>query len=409
MAMIPQQPPGALRVSLSVIEDLDSLERKWTALETNAACSFFQSWGWIGSWIGGLPVRLRPQLLEVWVEDRIVGLALLGNQKIRRHRLISSNALFVAETGDRCFDCLTVEHNGFLIDSTVSVEVLRESLAGLKTNSKEWDELFISAVTSKHVADYIDSAQQARLCAVIALRKPYYYVDCDQIRNSARDYLGTLSRNTRAQVRRAVRAYEEEGPISVHVADSLELAEHYFEKLRDLHQRHWQAKDLPGAFGSVFARDFHHRLIRNRFSHGEVQLVSIRAGDAPIGYLYNFMFRGVVYNYQSGFCYSNDARLKPGLVSHCYAIQHNIDAGMHTYDFLMGSQRFKQSLASNESEMVWLVLQRPRLRFRFERTAARWHEKILAAARKRRQDGSVADGRRPMPLPGLATEGHREE
>jgi CelD/BcsL family acetyltransferase involved in cellulose biosynthesis len=408
-ALIPQQASDAWRVSLSVIEDLQSLERKWTALEPNASCSFFQSWGWIGSWVGALPIRLRPKLLEVWLGDRVVALALLGNQEIRRHRLISSNAFFIAETGDRCFDCLTVEHNGFLLDSKLSAEALRQGIARLTTSSTRWDELFISAVTSKNVCDYVDSAEYAHLCTFIAQRKPYYYVDCDNVRNSGCDYLSTLSRNTRAQIRRAMRAYEENGPISVVVADSLELAEQYFEKLRDLHQRHWESKDFPGAFGSTFARDFHRRLIRNRFSKAEVQLVSICAGDAAIGYLYNFVFRGVVYNYQSGFCYSEDARLKPGLVSHCCAIQHNIDVGMRTYDFLMGSQRFKQSLASNEDEMLWLVLQRPRLRFRVEQVAAKWREKILAVTGQRRQGGSVTRERSATSLARLATGEQHEE
>ena len=379
--MIAEQREGPWRVALSSIDGIDLLEQKWAALERKCACSFFQSWGWVGTWLACLPASHRPRALEVFLDDRLVALALLGTQDVRRHGIISSNALFVTETGDAEFDCLTVEHNGFLVDASIANEVVKEAISCLAKHSFEWDELFVSAVAKKNVGAYVNSAEEAGLHAGIALSKPYYYVDSEKIRSAGGDYLAILSRNTRSQVRRAMRAYEERGAITFHVADSFQTAEQYFEQLRELHQQRWESRAVPGAFGSAFAREFHKSLLRNRFSKGEIQLAAIRAGDEVIGYLYNFVFDGVVYNYQSGFRYSSDARLKPGLVSHCCAIQHSIKSGMRIYDFLMGSQRFKQSLASDQDEMSWLVLQRPRLRFRVERTARKWRDGIRSLRR----------------------------
>jgi CelD/BcsL family acetyltransferase involved in cellulose biosynthesis len=71
--------------------------------------------------------------------------------------------------------------------------------------------------------------------------------------------------------------------------------------------------------------------------------------------------------------------LKPGLVSHCCAVQHSVEAGMKTYDLLMGRQRFKQNLATHSGEMVWLVLQKPRMRFRLERAAKHWRHQLRGA------------------------------
>jgi CelD/BcsL family acetyltransferase involved in cellulose biosynthesis len=390
--MILEQREDPWRVVLSSIDSVESLERKWTALERRSTCSFFQSWGWIGTWLACLPASRRPQVLEVLFDGTVVGLALLGKSEIRRHGFISSNALFVTETGDSDFDCLTVEHNGFLVDDSISTEVLRQGISWLAGGPFAWDELFVSAVTKRNVAAYVNNAEEARLHAQIALSKPYYYVDCDKIRSTGGDYIATLSRNTRSQVRRAMRAYEERGAIRFHAADSFEMAQEYFQQLRELHQQRWESRAEPGAFGSAFALQFHEGLLRNRFSAGEIQLAAISAGDDAIGYLYNFVFDGVVYNYQSGFRYTSDARLKPGLVSHCCAIQHCIDSGVQLYDFLMGSQRFKQSLASDQDEMSWLVLQRPRLRFRVERTARKWRDKMrsLQSSASLSQNGQTA-------------------
>jgi CelD/BcsL family acetyltransferase involved in cellulose biosynthesis len=367
---------GTWHITLSSLENLAALEQKWIELQSRTACSFFQSWGWVGSWIRALPSRLRPRALEVRLDDRLVGLAVLGNKKIWRYGVIPSNALLVTETGDDQRDRLTVEHNGFLVESGLSGAVVREGISALVNMRLPWDEMFVSGIVQDRLPDYLDGAQRAHLCPLIKIEKPYYYVDCDMIRESGGDYLGKLGRNTRSQIRRAMRAYEEQGPLSFHVADTLERAQRFFESLRRAHQQYWVSKGQPGAFGSEFALDFHQNMIRNQFSKGEIQLAEICAGTATIGFLYNFVFNRVVYNYQSAFQYSDDARLKPGLVSHCRAVQYNVDADMKTYDLLMGTQRFKENLATHEGKMAWLVLQKSRIRFRLEQVAIRWRRQL---------------------------------
>jgi CelD/BcsL family acetyltransferase involved in cellulose biosynthesis len=49
---------------------------------------------------------------------------------------------------------------------------------------------------------------------------------------------------------------------------------------------------------------------------------------------------------------------------------------MKTYDLLMGTQRFKQNLSTHEGKMAWLVLQKPRMRFRLEQVAIRWRRRL---------------------------------
>jgi CelD/BcsL family acetyltransferase involved in cellulose biosynthesis len=104
-----------------------------------------------------------------------------------------------------------------------------------------------------------------------------------------------------------------------------------------------------------------------RFGAGEIQLLRLRAGgQREVGYLYNFVRRGVVHAYQSGFRYNPDPRLKPGLVSHALAIEHNLATGARLYEFMAGASRYKASLGTLSGEMAWLVLQRDRLALRAE-------------------------------------------
>ena len=48
---------------------------------------------------------------------------------------------------------------------------------------------------------------------------------------------------------------------------------------------------------------------------GSVDLLRI-AGTRTLGLLLNFVHRGEVYAYQSGFAYTDDNRFKPGLLCH---------------------------------------------------------------------------------------------
>jgi len=81
----------------------------------------------------------------------------------------------------------------------------------------------------------------------------------------------------------------------------------------------------------------------------------IGAGDAAIGYLYNFRFRNRVLAYQSGFDYrAAGPQQKPGLTAHHLAIEMYAAQGIESYDFLAGEDRYKLSLSTGATELHWL-------------------------------------------------------
>lgn len=55
--------------------------------------------------------------------------------------------------------------------------------------------------------------------------------------------------------------------------------------------------------------------------------------------------------------------LKPGFLAHTAAIEHAAAAGHELYDFLAGDVRYKKSLATSSTSLVWARVQRLRLRF----------------------------------------------
>ena len=89
-------------------------------------------------------------------------------------------------------------------------------------------------------------------------------------------------------------------------------------------------------------------------------------GATIVGFLYNIRRGQWFYSYQSGFNYEADRKLKPGLVSHCLAMQRYLDRGASAYDFLAGDSRYKLSLSNSQHQLCWVVVHKDLLKYRFE-------------------------------------------
>ncbi len=354
------------RVQIEDATDIDTIGDMWQGLEAECELSFFQSWSWVGTWLKSLPAWTRPRLLTAYAADKIVGLAILVPQRVRRHGIFFSHALFLNEAGVAKYN-FVVEHNGFLLKSGSEVEILTRCLQSLVAAPKRWDELFISAVRTDSPLFQIPTLSELGLRLQVLKTSSSRYVDLAELRLSGQDYLATLSSNTRYQIRRALRKYAEMGSVKLDVASTPQQALQYFDKLKDLHQTYWIAKGRPGSFANPAWEQFHRRLIDARHAHGEIQMIRLSAGETDIGYLYNFVKNAWVYALQSGFRYdAHSAALHPGYVSHYFAIEHNLTHGAAIYDFLAGDAQYKSSLSQKEHTLAWIVLQRKRWKFMLE-------------------------------------------
>lgn len=345
--------------------DIAAIERLWTELEPRCDVSFFQSWGWVGCWLRTLPHERRIVAAIVREGHVVVGLALFGKSRSMRHGVVSSLGYHLNETGDSQHDCLTIEYNGILAEPARLSDIVELCLGALVENAKDWDELFIGGVDARQSAAFTSAARKLHLAQRLLYEKPCHFVDLDAARAKG-DYLSLVSANTRHQIRRATKIYEEHGKVVLENARSAEESFSFLNDLEELHQAYWRTRGQPGSFANPYFVGFHRQLIRDRFAAGEIQLARIASASRVIGYLYNFVYRGRVYTYQSGFQYEVDNKRKPGLVSHHLAIEHHLRAGARVYDFLAGDGQHKQSLATNVHSLVWLVAQRKRLKFRIE-------------------------------------------
>ncbi len=359
-----------LTVALSAEYNTATLEGEWRALERHAHASVFQSWGWISCWLASLPQHVHPLLVRVSRGREILALGMICRAKVRC-KFGQARALLLNETGSANLDCVTIEHNGLLCDPATAGEVIEQVARTLQQRS-DWDEWVLSGVDRSAAEEHYENLA-ARMGWMIQEfgDSPWYFVELDKVRGGDKDYLDWLSVNTRYQVRRALKEYGKRGRVNIEFAHSVDEALAFFERLKFFHQRYWHSRGKPGAFGPEFFEQFHRRFIEHGWSAGEVQLSRVSAGPHEIGYLYNLVHEHTIYAYQSGFNYENEAKIKPGLVSHVLAIERAIAAGFNYYDFLAGEAQYKRSLATQTEAMRWIRLRRPRIGFRLEALARR--------------------------------------
>jgi CelD/BcsL family acetyltransferase involved in cellulose biosynthesis len=339
----------AIKFSIEPLPPLEALGNTWTRLDAVGAHSFFVTWPWIGTWLRCLPHPPQTMLLRATQGDETVGLAVLTLKRSTR-RGISVKQAWLNTTGDPAYDCITIEHNGFA-SSDVGIDELWAAFGDWVSGGvPAADEFVLNAVD--HQVPFRASNQLTTERSDSGYRTPLANF------STLEGFISSLSRNSRQQLRRSIRAYERSAPLSIEIAKDSQRALEFFAQMKLLHVRSWTRRQHKHAFDSPFFETFHRSLIRRGAGSGSVHLVRVSAGDRAIGYLYNFLRDGTVSSYQSGF-EDTEKRLRPGYVCHALAIAHYAATGMTYYDFLGGANGLKQSFAPEQYTLFW-----PRLRAR---------------------------------------------
>lgn len=360
--------------SLSPIDGIGQLEREWRSLETEDATPFFLSWDWIGCWLKNLPAALKPAVLRIQAGGELAGLALLIPASKRRLGLIPYRSLHLHETGDAARDALTIEYNGILTARRHTADATRRAIEWLLSEGHA-DELSLSGVS----ASILDSFDRRRFSVHIRDIKPVYPINLASSPPDGREFLQTISSNTRGQLRRAMRQYEALGELRAIEARSANEAQDMLSEMIPLHQGYWEGRDGVGAFADPRFVKFHRTLIEDGHDKGCIQFFRCMAGPSVIGYLYNVKRGRHVYAYQSGFNYQLLPRSKPGWVCHYLAIEENRRQGATTYDLLAGHSQFKASFAAPGDTLVWITVER-----------VGWHSTLMRALRSAKNSVKAA-------------------
>ena len=361
--------------TVSPFADLNSVESIWKYMLKRCDHSFFLSWGWVENWICSLPENSKEVLLVAKEKNMPVLAFFVGGpiDQVRKYmpvKTISLNTTGIAE-----YDRLVIECNAFLSRSSSGC-ALKQILDSMPI---EWEEFLLP---------WLDMSLCPGNCLQDGLR-PYHvltrkkslshYVDLQKVRECNGDYLSLLGKKTRRHMRQTERRYSENGTTKFQVASTVDDGLKIYDEMAALNRLTWQKRGKDSAFNSEYFYKFHRNFITKRFTTGEIQLVKLTCGEETIGCLYNFVYEGKVYLYQSGYNYKDDKRLRPGYLTNAKAIIYNSTIGNLTYDFLAGDAKYKRSLSTDYNKLVWAAIQKPYFKFwkeRLQNRAERLQKKL---------------------------------
>ncbi|MSP63309.1 MAG: hypothetical protein EXR72_23800, partial [Myxococcales bacterium] len=177
--------------------------------------------------------RLRPEILLFESAGQTMGVCLVVSASERRGPFLVRR-LHLNTAGEHDDDSPCVEFNDLLCRDGFAVPMARALCTWLA--SREWDEVELSGFSEGPALGALREGF-AGLGKVEQTSHESYFVDLAKLRNTKRDFLATLSRNRRYQVRRAIKAYEALGNVVVTRATGLSEALAMLEQMIVLHQR----------------------------------------------------------------------------------------------------------------------------------------------------------------------------
>jgi hypothetical protein len=335
--------------------DWQEAERDWVELTNRSPyASFFLCAHWIGTWIETYRPCLDIEILRFFHGSQIVGACLLVWRWQRRGPVWIRRAYLNASGEDECEE-VGAEFNDLLCLrgwETAVANALRQQL-----DSRGWDEFVMNGCSRTEAFTALQQAFPDHEQTVTTV--PSYYVDLNAIRAGGAPFEMSLSYKVRKSNRQSIKLYQQSAQLHLERAQSIEQAQAMLAELVKLHQDRWTAKGRPGAFASPHFQEFHRAILAKCFDRGEIDVLSVSAGDETIGVLYNYVLKSKAFFYQCGFKITGNKRLRPGMVTLQMVLQSYLESELPEFDLMAGDYEYKRSLAEQFRELDWCTIRRP--------------------------------------------------
>ncbi len=357
----------------------DGLPQWWERLFADCdKRSVFTSPAWMQSWIEVYGADFSGQWVRWESGEKVIAGCLLVSRSSWKF-LFPITTLYLNASGETTRRTPAAEYNDVLCVPAFAEGVAPEFARLVR--SLRWDQLHLSGYEKNGLADCVTSLLGGVVVDHVVCDS--CFVDFSALGDEL--FEQSISANTRGQIRRSARLYEQQfGLLNLQTATTLEEAQQFLIGLAALHNDRRNAKGESGAFESAAVTKFHQQAIASLWPSAGVDLMRLSAGSKVIGYLYNFRIDGKVSFFQSGLVYEEDQKLKPGLLIHFMAIEYYRRGGQREYDFLAGASRYKRSLAKHSHQLCWSVVHRDNLKInafllvrRLVRALRQWRAKRL--------------------------------
>lgn len=332
------------------------LEAEWNALLSQSGSDTITlTHQWLLTWWDVFGEGRELCLLLARESEKLVGIAPLLKRRVRRLGVPLRRVEFLA-SGELEADEICSDYLDFIIQKERESEILGAFLDFL-TKDKTWDELVLTDISgeSPNLAVLRELGKMRGLSFEVTREQTCIFVSLPASRD---ELVASISSQKRKRLNKDRRTVEERAMRvqSVASSDGFEAA---FETLVALHQERWTSRGFPGSFSSAKFLRFHRELAPKILAHGWIQIWVLWQDDAPLCAVYDFVYAGKIFHYQSGFSDLETPLLQPGMLIRDYALEAGIARGLTECDFLKGEiGGYKSSWGSQTRPILQVRLAR---------------------------------------------------
>ena len=324
-----------------------ALKPEWNDLLHRSCCdTLFLTWEWQVTW---------------WKHLGDGGLVLLGFRSDEDGRLVGIAPLFSSDTEEgrsilNMVGCRDVSDYLDIIVEVGQEELVYAALVDyLADEAAAWDVVdFCNIPQTSQTFSLLRDMADARgyqtlvevedVCPIIELPSTWD------------EYLMALDKKQRHEIRRKLRRADGGADTRFVIVGPEHDLQAEMESFIDLHQKSTPEKD---AFMDPQMQGFFFDAAQQLQQQGWLQLAFVQINGEAAASLLNFDYGGDILVYNSGYDPYQFRHLSPGIIVTARSIEHAIELGRNTFDFLRGDEVYKYRFGATDTEVRRLLIAKP--------------------------------------------------
>ncbi len=335
---------------IATTDELRQFATAWNCLAHGVP---FRSFEWLSTWWEQFQGDRDLYVIAVRDAcDQLLGaMPLFREQSAARGRILR-----LLGSGEVCSDYVTVLSTQEHEDDVVAV-IASHLLSACSRSADDrdaWDLLELDGVSDSDPAiAKLTAALSDAGCGVH--RKPGLNCWSVPLPNTWDEVYSSLSKNRRKALRRLKRDAFDNNKVVFKTANTDEDLDAAMKVFVDLHQKRRISLGEPGCFASEQFSEFLHSVTRRLWDLDAVELAWIELEGRAVAIEYNLIGADTAYSYQGGLD-PEALDASPGHLLTMASIQHSIERGRKTYDFLRGDEPYKSHWHAEPNPTVTLQI-----------------------------------------------------
>ena len=181
-------------VTSQIVAHSSELESDWLDLQQRSECSYFQSWGWMGSWLEQIANDLHPVAIKVWFDNSLVGISLFASRNIKRRIFFRSRAMFLNEYPFEGRN-MVIEYNGILAARGHEKAVNSKTVEFLLREYENYDEFHFGAIADGMSLINLLSQSTDGVDCIVNEESTSWSIDLNTINQGVNGFISSLSKN----------------------------------------------------------------------------------------------------------------------------------------------------------------------------------------------------------------------